>query len=112
MIHFENLICCSGIPFAIEKLNEKQAEVNRTQKETKMRALDHNQTGHHGSEAHNSLIKVLSNSISRWSESIWLCTTFLLFIIMGPFSVIAVLYGLWALSTGENKEKMVEPASC
>lgn len=103
---------CFGTAFAIKKANEKEAVVSRTQKETKMRALHHTQAGHHKSEEHVSLFKSLISRISQLSESIWLCTTFLLFIVMGPFSVIAVMYGLWALATGENKERMVEPASC
>ena len=77
-----------------------------------MRALHHTQTGHHESEGHVSLYKSLISRISQLSELIWLCITFLLFIVMGPFSVIAVIYGLWALATGENKERMIEPARC
>jgi hypothetical protein len=77
-----------------------------------MRALDHIHPGHYGSEEHGSFFKSLLSRISRLSESIWLCITFLLFIIMGPFSVIAVLYGLWSLATGENKERMIEPVRC
>lgn len=77
-----------------------------------MRALHHTQVGHQGREVNNSIIASLLNSISKLSEAIWLTITFLLFIVMGPFSVIAVLYGLWALATGETKEQMIEPASC
>ena len=77
-----------------------------------MRALEHIHAGHHEREEHVSLFKSLLSRISELSEPIWLFITLLLFIIMGPFSVIAVLYGLWALATGEIKEKMVEPASC
>jgi hypothetical protein len=78
----------------------------------KMRALDHTHAGHHGSEAQVSICKSISSRIAQFSETIWLCITFLLFIVMGPFSVIAVVYGLWALATGEHKERMVEPSSC
>ena len=102
----------SGTPFAISKVNEKQAEVKRTQKETKMKALDHSQANHHGSKENSSILNGVRNLISTWSETIWLSVTFLLFLLMGPFSVIAVIYGLWALSNGENKERMIEPASC
>ena len=77
-----------------------------------MRALHHTQAGHQVSEGHVSLYKSLMSKISELSEMIWLCITFFLFILMGPFSVIAVIYGLWALATGENKERMTEPASC
>jgi hypothetical protein len=97
---------------AIKRWNRKEAVKSRTQKETRMRALEHIQAGHHESEEHVSLFKSLLSRISELSEPIWLFITLLLFIIMGPFSVIAVLYGLWALATGEIKEKMVEPASC
>ena len=77
-----------------------------------MKALDHTQASHHGSKANNTIITDIRNWISTWSETIWLCITFLLFILMGPFSVIAVAYGLWALSSEENRERMSEPASC
>lgn len=49
-------------------------------------------------------------SFSKISEVVWLCITFMLFVAMGPFSVIAVLYGLLSLATRKNREKMVEPA--
>ena len=77
-----------------------------------MRALQHTQEEHHKNAVNVSLYKSLISRISELSEIIWLCITFLLFIVMGPFSVIAVIYGLWALGTGENKERMIEPASC
>ena len=77
-----------------------------------MRALNHAQVEHHKNEVNISLYKSLISRISELSELIWLCITFLLFIVMGPFSVIAVIYGLWALATGENKERMIEPVSC
>jgi len=77
-----------------------------------VRALHHTQSVYQQNEGQDSLYKNIFSRISELSELIWLCITFLLFIVMGPFSVIAVLYGLWALATGETKERMVEPASC
>ena len=77
-----------------------------------MKALDHTQARHHGSKAGSSVVASIRNWITTWSETIWLGITFLLFILMGPFSVIAVVYGLWALSSEENRERMCEPASC
>ena len=65
-----------------------------------MRALHHIQAGNHEKQENDSLCKSLLSRISELSEIIWLCITFLLFIVMGPFSVIAVIYGLWALATG------------
>jgi small neutral amino acid transporter SnatA (MarC family) len=49
---------------------------------------------------------------ARLSEPFWFCLSFLLFLVMGPFSVIAVVYGLWSLASEENRQKMIEPASC
>ena len=101
-----------GTPLAIEKTSKNEAVDKRTQKETKMRALQHTSTGNHESEVNVSFIKGLLSRISHLSEAIWFCLTFLLFIVMGPFSVIAVVYGLWSLGSIENREKMIEPARC
>ncbi len=49
--------------------------------------------------------------LSRLSEYIWFCLSFLLFIIMGPFSAVAVVIALFSLAGKENQGKMVEPAS-
>ena len=77
-----------------------------------MRAIQERQSGYHRYGGQFSHVKSLVNKISQFSETLWLCITFALFVIMGPFSVIAVVYGLWALANGEHKEKMIEPASC
>ena len=59
-----------------------------------------------------SLIKRAKSLAARFSESFWFCLSFLLFIVMGPFSAIAVLIGLWSLvSSDECKDNMVEPES-
>ena len=59
-----------------------------------------------------SLINRAKSPAARFSESFWFCLSFLLFIVMGPFSVIAVLIGLWSLaSNDECKDNMVEPAN-
>ena len=50
--------------------------------------------------------------VSKMSEPFWLCLSCALFLVMGPFSIIAVLYGLWSLASEENRQKMTEPASC
>jgi hypothetical protein len=49
--------------------------------------------------------------LAQITESFWFCLTFVLFLIMGPFSAIAVLIGLGSLGNGENREQMTEPAS-
>jgi hypothetical protein len=66
-------------------------------------------------QKHETGISIFQNIVSKvsgLSESIWLGVTFLLFILMGPFSIIAVLYGLWILGSAENREKMAEPVRC
>lgn len=45
------------------------------------------------------------------AESFWFCLTFVLFLLLGPFSAIAVLVGLGSLGNAENRERMIEPAS-
>lgn len=77
-----------------------------------MSAINHLTTSQAKDGTSTTLFQRLSALASRLSEPFWLCISFLLFIVMGPFSVIAVLYGLWSLANGENREKMTEPASC
>jgi len=77
-----------------------------------MNAVNNDITNRQRVEAHLPILKTLSSRVSQLSETLWFCITFLLFIAMGPFSVIAVIYGLWSLASSENREKMVEPASC
>ena len=59
-----------------------------------------------------TVLRSIANKVSQLSEALWLCITFVLFIVMGPFSIIAVAYGLWSLASEENRAKMIEPASC
>lgn len=63
-------------------------------------------------EAEPSLLKRVLTQASRLSEPFWFCLSFALFLVMGPFSVIAVVYGIWSLANDENRQKMIEPASC
>ena len=44
------------------------------------------------------------------AESFWFGLCFVLFLLMGPFSAIAVLIGLGSLASEENRERMQEPA--
>lgn len=58
-----------------------------------------------------SLINRVKTLAAKSSESFWFCMSFLLFIVMGPFSAVAVLIGLWSLATSkECRDNMVEPA--
>jgi len=49
--------------------------------------------------------------LAQITESFWFGLTFVLFLLMGPFSVVAVLIGLGSLGNAENREQMTEPAS-
>lgn len=58
------------------------------------------------------LINRARSLAAKSSESFWFCLSFLLFIVMGPFSAIVVLIELCSLaSSDECKDNMVEPAS-
>lgn len=49
-------------------------------------------------------------SWARVSEAFWFTLSFLLFLVLGPFSAVVVLIGLGSLATEENREQMREPA--
>ncbi|HEB50164.1 MAG TPA: hypothetical protein ENI89_06105 [Desulfobulbus sp.] len=57
----------------------------------------------------HSLLKRALARVSALSEYFWFCLSFLLFIIMGPFSAIAVVIGLCSLASEENRNRMIEP---
>ena len=59
-----------------------------------------------------TLLQRMRTLVSRMSEPFWFCLSFILFLLTGPFSIIAVLYGLWSLGNVENRQKMIEPARC
>lgn len=48
--------------------------------------------------------------LAQISEAFWFCLSFLLFLIMGPFSAVVVLIGLGSLASEEKRERMQEPA--
>jgi uncharacterized membrane protein YecN with MAPEG domain len=59
---------------------------------------------------HSQLQRTIS-FLSSLSEPFWFCVSFLLFLLMGPFSAIVVLVGLCSLASEDNRNKMREPAS-
>ena len=63
------------------------------------------------SDGGHSLLKRTMSFLSSLSEPFWFCVSFLLFLLMGPFSAIAVIIGLCSLASEENRNKMIEPAS-
>lgn len=77
-----------------------------------MNAINQNFTSRQRDAVQSPLQTGSLNKLARLSEALWLSFTFLLFIAMGPFSTIAVVYGLWSLGSRDNRKKMIEPASC
>ena len=63
------------------------------------------------SDGGHSLLKRTMSLLSSLSEPFWFCVSFLLFLLMGPFSAIAVIIGLCSLASEDNRNKMIEPAS-
>jgi len=47
--------------------------------------------------------------LKKLSGYFWFVLSFLLFLVMGPFSAIAVVMGLWSLSRSEEVRNQVEP---
>ncbi|WP_028317423.1 hypothetical protein [Desulfobulbus elongatus] len=48
--------------------------------------------------------------LSQITEFFWFCLSFILFLLMGPFSAVVVLIGLGSLASEEKRERMREPA--
>jgi hypothetical protein len=70
------------------------------------------QTIDHKKDGGLSLINRVASLAAVVSESFWFCLSFLLFIVMGPFSAVAVVIGIWNLAGDENcRQNMVEPAN-
>jgi phosphotransferase system glucose/maltose/N-acetylglucosamine-specific IIC component len=57
-----------------------------------------------------SLLQKVVSFFAGLSEPFWFVVSFLLFLLMGPFSAIAVLIGLCSLASEEHRNKMSEPA--
>lgn len=56
-----------------------------------------------------TLLKRFLSSVTTYSEYLWFGITFILFLLMGPFSIIAVVIGLWNLASGEQVKGLAEP---
>lgn len=59
----------------------------------------------------SSFLKKLKAIAAAHSEHFWSCIAFVLFLLMGPFSAIAVVIGLWNLTNSEYTSRMTEPAT-
>jgi len=77
-----------------------------------MTTFNHLLTDHRGYGTCLSTVKRIGAVASRLSETLWLCLTFLLFLATGPFSIFAVIFGLYSLASRAGREHMEEPAHC
>ena len=59
-----------------------------------------------------SFLTRLHDRFSQLSEKFWFCLSLLLFVVMGPFSVLAVIVGLWSLANNDKVKESAEPLSC
>ncbi|WP_456388150.1 hypothetical protein [Desulfolithobacter sp.] len=75
-----------------------------------MRMFSNFLTEHKTRRANLFIGKRMSRVVSSMSEIFWFSLSFFLFLVLGPFSAIAVIAGLWNLA-GEHRDKMIEPAS-
>ncbi|WP_319588711.1 hypothetical protein [uncultured Desulfobulbus sp.] len=75
-----------------------------------MNNLSHSQTSKPGNDGGQSPAKWVRAHLGQVTESFWFCLTFVLFLLMGPFSAVAVLIGLGSLASEEHRARMTEPA--
>lgn len=75
-----------------------------------MNSLSDNSVTEIRNDGGHSLISWLKAHSSQLSEWFWFFLSFLLFLALGPFSAIAVLFGLKSLASEEQQEQMIEPA--
>lgn len=77
-----------------------------------MSALIHLLADHHRKQQEKSIYTRMAAFISKISEPFWFVFSFVLFLVMGPFSIIAVVAGLYQLSVNARNQKSPEPANC
>jgi len=75
-----------------------------------MNIISHSQVNTSGNDGGHSLVAWVRAHLAQITESFWFCLSFVLFLLMGPFSAIVVLIGLGSLASEENREQMREPA--
>ena len=61
------------------------------------------------SRENNGIVKELAATLKKTSEIFWLTTSLALFIVMGPFSALAVIPALFSLSSEKYRNRMQEP---
>jgi hypothetical protein len=66
-------------------------------------------SAHHRKNESKSIITTLANRMGQLSEAFWFTLSLCLFVIMGPFSVFAVIIGLHQLAGKSDTQKEPEP---
>lgn len=56
-----------------------------------------------------SIVTKLADKMSQLSEAFWFTLSLCLFVIMGPFSIVAVIIGLHSLATKNENQREPEP---
>jgi hypothetical protein len=74
-----------------------------------MSALIHPLTTYQSKNEKKSIITKLADKMSQLSEAFWFTLSLCLFIIMGPFSIFAVMIGLHSLATKNENQNEPEP---
>lgn len=77
-----------------------------------MSALIHLVANHQQKKGNKSIISKMAMAMSHSGEAFWFALSLVLFLVMGPFSVIAVIAGLYQIATSEKNQKSQEPISC
>ncbi|MBI5556040.1 MAG: hypothetical protein HY885_00220 [Deltaproteobacteria bacterium] len=75
-----------------------------------MSALIHLLSTYHRKNEKKSVVTRVAEKMNQLSEPFWFVLSLSLFVIMGPFSVIAVIVGLHNLATKGQKQNEPEPA--
>ena len=75
-----------------------------------MNILPQSKANPSGDDGGHSPVQWVRVHLTQIIESFWFCLTFLLFLLLGPFSAIAVLIGLGSLASEESRARMSEPA--
>lgn len=75
-----------------------------------MSALIHLLAEHHRKQEKKSIYTKLTKLMGQLSEPFWFVLSLILFMVMGPFSIFAVLIGLHNLASKAKTQKGPEPA--
>lgn len=75
-----------------------------------MNTLQHSRINGVKNDGGHFLLPRLKAFMAVFNEWFWFCLSFILFLVMGPFSAVVVLIGLVSLGSEERRSEMTEPA--